>query len=62
MGSTPFGANNSWYAVLPSTATFFRYCTSVPLKNRPEKIGILVPVAKFSLLPKTTSGLVFRSR
>ncbi len=41
------------------TATFFRYWSSVPLKNRPPSIGMRVPSAKFSLVPKTTRPFVF---
>ena len=44
-------------AVWPSTTTFFRYWTSVPLKNRPSvRIEMRVPSAKFSVVPKTISG------
>ena len=33
-----------------------------PAKKRPAIIGIFVPSAKFSVVPNTTTGLVFWSR
>ena len=48
--------------MLPRTTTFLRYWSSVPLKYRPATIGMRVPAAKFSDVPKTSSGLVLRSR
>ena len=61
-GSVPLAPKSSSCGELPMTATFLRYWTSVPLKNRPAIIGILVPSAKFSVVPNTTTGRVRRSR
>ena len=64
IGSMPLGSNSTWYGVLPSTTTFARYWTSVPLKKRPAEHRDRVPSAKFSVVPKTTSvlGLLRRGR